>query len=83
MRKNLVGILEFLVILATYIMVLIALVPFLPLVLLTVLLVWLVVRRPIAHPERMDSDVEVLRTKAGAVVAKLVETLVHPLTHRP
>jgi hypothetical protein len=83
MNNNVCGILGFLVILTTYIMVLVALAPVLPVVLLTMLLAWLVIRRPMMHPERWDSDVKVFQAKTGAAAGKLVEILVRPLTHRP
>jgi len=83
MNKNVFGILGFLVILTTYTMVLVALAPVLPVVLLTMLLAWLVIRRPIVYPERVDEDAQVLGAKTGAVVGKLIEILVHPLTHHP
>jgi len=77
------GILGFVVILATYILVLVALAPVLPIVLLTMLLAWLVIRRPMAYPERWDSDVKVFQAKTGALAGKLLEVLVRSLTHRP
>ena len=83
MSKNIVGILGFLVILTIYITVLVALAPVLPVVFLTTLLAWLIVRRPIAHPERVDSDIKVFRGKTGEVAGTLVETLVRPLIHGP
>ena len=83
MNKNVFGILGFLVILTTYTMVLVALTPVLPVVLLTMLLAWLVIRRPLAHPERVDADVKALQARTGAVVGKLVEILVRPLIYRP
>lgn len=83
MNKNIIGILGFLLVLTIYVTVLVALAPVLPVVFLTALLAWLLIRRPITHPERFDSDIKAFRGKAGEVVSKLTEVLVQPLTHGP
>ena len=83
MDKRIFGVLGFLVVLTIYVTVLIALAPVLPVVFLTALLAWLIIRRPIAHPGRVDSDIKTFSAKAGEVAGKLVDVLVRPLTGGP
>ena len=83
MHKQVFGLLGFLVILTIYVTVLVALAPELPIVFLTALQAWMIIRQPMSHPDRMDSDLEVFRTKTGEAAGKLVEVLVRPLTRVP
>ncbi len=76
MNKQLINILGLFVILIIYATVLTALVPALPIMFLTALLAWMIIRRPFSHPGRADSDHEVFRTASGKAASKLVEVLI-------
>ena len=83
MNKQVIGILEFLVILSIYVLILVVLAPLLPILFLTVLLAWLLIRRPITCPNRVDSDIKALRGKCSEVIGQLIEVLIRPLNHGP
>lgn len=83
MNKAVFGVMGFLFILIIYVTVLVALAPVLPIVFLTALLAWMIIRRPISHPGRVNSDIEAFRIKTGEAAAKLVELLIRPLTRIP
>ena len=80
MDKRIFGVLGFLVILTIYVTVLVALAPVLPIMFLTALLAWMIIRRPFSHPGRVNSDIEVFRIRTGQAAAKLLEVLIRPLT---
>lgn len=80
MNKKIVNFMGFIIILYIYVTLLIALAPVVPIIFLTGLLVWIVVRRPITHPERIDADIKMFAKKVGEIAGKIFETLVMPFT---
>jgi len=83
MNKKTIRILGFLVILTIYITVLVALAPVLPVVFLGALVAWLIIRRPISNPKRIDTDIKDFSDKAGKIARKLIYMLVQTLTDGP
>jgi hypothetical protein len=79
MNKPFVGALKSLVILCIYLTLIIALAPVLHIIFLAGLLAWIVVRRPIAHTDRINTDVSAFAQKVGTVMGKAMETLIRPL----
>ena len=70
----------FIIILYIYVTLLVALSPVIPIIFLTGLLAWIVIRRPITHPERIDTDIKAFAQKVGDITEKIFETLVLPFT---
>ena len=58
---------------------LVALTPVLPVVFLMTLLAWLVVRRPIVHPDRIDTDLNLFGNRPGGIATKMLPVSVRPL----
>jgi len=83
MNKHILGVFGFVVILTIYVMVLTVVAPALPIVFLTAFLAWLIIRRPLTYPERIDSDIKSFSVKVGEIAGKLFELLVRPLTRNP
>ena len=79
MNKPVVGAMKSFAILCIYLTVIIALAPVLHIIFLAGLLGWIVVRRPMAHPDRINTDVSAFATKVGSGIAKATEALIRPL----
>ena len=80
MNNNIVGILVFLLMLTLYTTVLIAVSSVLPFIFLVSLVAWLIIRRPMMYPGRVERDLRQLELKTGEVVYRLMEMLVRPLS---
>jgi len=83
MNKSIIKAIGFLVVLSIYVTLLAVLAPALPIFFLIGFLVWLIVRRPIIYPERIDSDLKVFTTKAGQVIGRLIGVLTRTLADGP
>jgi len=79
MNKQIVGMLGFFVILVIYLTLLVALARVLPILFLGVLLLWLILRRPMTHPDRIDKDIDAFAGHVGLAVRKSAELLLSPL----
>jgi len=44
------------------------------------LVVWMIVRRPLSRPQRLESDLQAFGRQVGDVAEKLARSLVHPLS---
>ena len=81
MNCTLPGAIAFVLLVTVYALVLMALATVLPIVFLISLAAWLIVRRPIANPSRIQEDVRRFASVAAAVLSRLFEFLVRPLAH--
>jgi hypothetical protein len=83
MNNRIIKVIAFLLILSIYVTLLAVLAPALPIFFLTGLLAWLIIRRPIVYPERIDSDLQLFGAKAGQAIGRLVGVLARTLTDGP
>jgi hypothetical protein len=83
MNGRIFGVIGFLVILCVYTTLVMALSSALPFVFLGGLLVWMLWRKPMSHPGRLDADARVLAQKTGEVAEKALKALMWPLVNWP
>ena len=75
MDRNILSIIRFLVLVALYGSALAVLGPLLPEICLIVLVVWLLLRRPWHHPERIESDLDVVSRKLANGVETFLDAV--------
>lgn len=80
MEERILGVTAFMLLICIYTTVMFVFAQLLPFLFLAGLLAWVVIRRPIAHPERVDTDINTLSSKTGHTVGRLAEALIRPLT---
>jgi hypothetical protein len=83
MQNSIMGVVGFVVILCIYTTLVVALASALPFAFLGGLLVWMLWRRPTAHPGRLNADARVLAQKTGEVAKKALKALMWPLVNWP
>ncbi len=83
MNSRLLRAICFVVVLSIYVTLLAILARALPLLFLTGLLAWLVVRRPFVYPERIEPDVRLFSEKAGQTIGRLIGVLARTWTGGP
>lgn len=77
--KRLFGLLGFSILLSLYLTVIFILGRIAPLLFFFALLAWVIIRQPIAYPNRADSDIKKLAEEAGSLVQRLGHILTYPL----
>ncbi len=80
MNNKIARFIGFIVILYIYVTLLITLSSALPIIFLTGLLAWIIIRRPITYPDRIKTDIKMFSNKVGEVACKIFEILVKPLS---
>lgn len=79
MDRKVVGAISFLVLLVLYVTVLMLVAPILPILCLAGLVMWVVVRRPLTSPGRVEGDLRLFARGLGEAVEGLLRTLIRPL----
>lgn len=77
--KRLFGLLGFSILLSLYLTVIFILGRVAPFLFFGLLLAWVIIRQPITHPNRVNSDIKKLAEEAKRLVQRLAEILTYPL----
>lgn len=75
MEKKIMGVITFLILLCIYVTVLIALIPVMPILCLSVIALWIIIRQPFKHPGRMEDDIKRFSQVLGEGVRKFLQFL--------
>ncbi len=77
--KRVVSLLGFSMLGSLYLTVIFILGRIAPFLFFFALLAWVIIRQPIAYPNRVDSDIKKFAEEAGRLVQRLGEILTYPL----